>query len=315
MELDLGTLEKSDVREIWPNEANHFTPWLAKDENIALLGEAIGIELEVENTEVAVGPYSADILAKDTATDDYVVIENQLGKTDHDHLGKSITYASVLNANSIVWIASQFTEEHQKALEWLNDITSDEIGFFAIQLEIWKIDSSKPAVKFDVISRPAFLKRETVKSGSTSQLTPVRKLQLEFWTEFRNRLYEAKIFPSLQTPKPQYWYNMALGKAGINLSCIADTWGKKIGIRVVMISKIGDEALDQLLAQKQEIESQIGHELIWSPNPDSKEKIIDLHKMGDINDKDNWEDLLSWLVDMARRFRETFAPRVRALDL
>ena len=315
MEIDLGTLKKSNVRRIWPNEASDFTPWLAEDENIALLGEAIGIELEVENTEVAVGPYSADILAKDTATDDYVVIENQLKKTDHDHLGKSITYASALNAKSIVWIASQFTEEHQKALEWLNDITTDEIGFFAIQLEVWKIDDSKPAVKFDVISRPGSLKRETVKFSSAGDLTEIKKTQLEFWTEFRSRLSKSKVFPSMPMPKPQYGYNLALGRAGINLFCYADTWGKKIGIRVVMISKVGDKALDQLLSQKQEIELEIGHNLMWNPNPNNKEKIIELHKVGDITYKENWKELLSWLEEMAIRFRKTFAPRVKALDI
>ena len=119
MSEELGELHRVDLRIYWSNEAAEFTPWLASEENIAKLAEALGIDLEVESTEVAAGPYSADILARDTVTGDYVVIENQLGKTDHDHLGKAITYAAVLNASAVVWIAGQFTDEHKKSLDWL----------------------------------------------------------------------------------------------------------------------------------------------------------------------------------------------------
>src|SRR3989339_515114 len=125
MEQELGNLKKINIRKYFPSESSDFTPWLASEENIAKLGSSIGIELEVENTEVSVGPYSADILAKDIGTGKYVVIENQLEKTNHDHLGKAITYASVLDASAIIWIANEFTEEHKKALDWLNDHTID----------------------------------------------------------------------------------------------------------------------------------------------------------------------------------------------
>lgn len=158
MENNLGSIKKYKVRKVWSNEASEFTPWLAKPENMASLCDAVGIELEVENTEVAVGPYSADILAKDTMSNRYVVIENQLAKTNHDHLGKSITYASVLDASAVIWIATEFTDEHRRAFEWLNDNTTDDLSFFAVQLEVWQIDKSRPAVRFDVISRPANIK-------------------------------------------------------------------------------------------------------------------------------------------------------------
>ena len=128
-EVVLGQIKKLNVRKIWASEAAHFTPWLANEENIVILGQSLGLELEVEQIEAKVGPYSADILAKDIGTGKYVVIENQLGKTDHDHLGKAITYGSVLDASAVVWIASEFTEEHQKALDWLNEYSSDDLEF------------------------------------------------------------------------------------------------------------------------------------------------------------------------------------------
>ena len=120
MSTELGAIKKIDVRSIWPHEASDFTPWLAKETNIGQLSAAIGLELEVENTEVAAGPYSADILAREVGSDAYVIIENQLGKTDHDHLGKAITYAAVLDAGTIIWVAPTFTPEHRKAIDWLN---------------------------------------------------------------------------------------------------------------------------------------------------------------------------------------------------
>ena len=121
MSKNLGIFEKVDIRALWPHEAADFTPWLAKNENLRLLGDAIGIELKVKNTEVSVGPYSADIVAEDVNCGDDVVIENQLGKTNHDHLGKLITYAANLDAKTLVWIAPDFTDEHRRAVDWLNN--------------------------------------------------------------------------------------------------------------------------------------------------------------------------------------------------
>jgi hypothetical protein len=138
----LGKIQVVPLRSIWKNEAQDFTPWLA--DNIDDLGEALGLELEYEDKEVSVGPYSADILAKDAGTGKYVVIENQLEKTNHDHLGKCITYSAVLDASAVIWIASDFTEEHKKALDWLNDHTSEEIAFYGVKLELQQI-SFKPA--------------------------------------------------------------------------------------------------------------------------------------------------------------------------
>src|SRR6516164_3926241 len=122
VQVPLGKLERVDVRRVWANEAGGFTPWLAQDENITLLGEAIGIELDVEAQEKAVGPFRADILCKDAATDNWVLIENQLERTDHTHLGQLLTYAAGLDAVTIVWVSPNFTEEHRATLDWLNKI-------------------------------------------------------------------------------------------------------------------------------------------------------------------------------------------------
>ena len=315
MKLELGELKKVNVRECWPDEAAIFTPWLAKEENIALLGKTLGMEMEVEGTEVAVGPYSADILARDLASGDYIVIENQLEKTDHDHLGKAITYAAVLDAAAIVWIASNFTEEHKKAIDWLNDNSSEDVSYFGIHLEVWQIDESKPAVNFNLISWPAdFARRSVVRAPAT--LSDARKLQLEWWQAVRTALLERQVVPSAQKASARSAYDVALGRTGYILSCTANTYDNKLGVRMYMVNRYNAAVgLAQLLEQKDEIEAEVGEQLIWDASPDAMDKIIALYYDADLNKRAKWPDYLDWMVDRIAKFREVFSPRVKALNL
>jgi len=314
-EISLGTLRSIDPRTMWPHEASNFTPWLAQPNNIKRLGDAIGLELEIEHTEVAVGPFAADILARETASGTYVVIENQLNRTDHDHLGKSLTYAAALGAKTVVWIATEFTDEHRKTLDWLNDNSVEDLSFFGVQVGLWAIDESKPAVRFNVISRPTDLFRHA-KLGANTELTPTRRLQLEWWISFRDALLAAKALPSAQSPRAQYWYNIALGKTGYHLSATANVDECVIGVRVYMIHRYGaDSALNQLLENRLEIEQSVGEPLIWNPNPDASDKVILLHRKADIRIKSLWPDYLNWMVDAVVRLRKVFGPRIKSLQL
>ena len=138
-DIQLGKLSQISLREVWKNEAGSFTPWLAEGANLALLSEVLELELELEGQEQEVGPFRADILCKDAGTDRWVLIENQLERTDYTHLGQLLTYAAGLQAVTIVWIAERFTEEHRAALDWLNDITDERFNFFGIEVELWRI--------------------------------------------------------------------------------------------------------------------------------------------------------------------------------
>lgn len=315
MKQDLGEIKKVKVRKHWPNEQSDFTPWLAEEEHIKKLGDAIGLELEVENIEVAVGPYSADILAKDVGTGSYVVIENQFGKTNHDHLGKLITYGSVLDASAIVWLAEEFTEQHHRALDWLNDHTEDELGFFGVVLELWQIDDSRPAIRFNVVSRPASAGSKAAITKASQGMSETKKLQLEFWTLFAKRLKERKVVSSTQTPSPRYWFNVSLGHSGFSLSNIANTFDNRIGIRLYMRSNVAEQALVQLEQQRAEIEEEIGEKLSWNPNPKNRDKIIALHRDCILSDREAWPGHVDWLVDQVAKFKKTFGPRIKKLDL
>jgi hypothetical protein len=300
---------------MWANEAADFTPWLASPDNIKRLGDAIGFELEVEHTEVAVGPFAADILARETVSGNYVVIENQLNRTDHDHLGKSLTYAAALSAKTVVWVATEFTDEHRKTLDWLNDNSIEDLAFFGVQVELWAIDESKPALRFNVVSRPTELLRSP-KLPSNTELTPTRRLQLEWWTAVRDALVAAKALPSTHTPRGKYWYNIALGRQGFVLSATANVDECVIGVRVYMSHRYGaDAALDQLLESRPEIEKAVGEPLIWNPHPEAIDKVIAVQRKADLRIKDQWPDYLKWMVDRIVRLRKVFGPRIKALQL
>jgi hypothetical protein len=307
--MELGILKTVAPRQKWINEARDFTPWLSN--NIEELGSALGLELEVENIEVAVGPYSADILAKDTGTGQYVVIENQLEKTNHDHLGKSITYASVLDASTIIWVATDFTPEHKKAVDWLNDHTSDNISIYGVQLELWQIDNSRAAVKFNVVCKPNDAVMRIARAIATDELTESKRFQFEFWTKFRDKLALTRAIPTLQTPRPQYWFDVTLGKSNIHLSNTCNTDQNTVGVRVYIGSRIADTMLPYLESRKAEIETELGEVLTWNPNPDNRDKVITLTKTTDFRNEKQVDEALDWLVQKTIHFRTVFAKIIR----
>ena len=296
-------------RKMWANEQYDFTPWLV--EHIEELGEKIGMELEVVGREVSVGPYSADILAKETSTNNYVVIENQLEKTNHDHLGKSITYASALNAKTIVWIATDFTEEHKKAFDWLNDNTNEELAFWAIQLELWQISEDTASMRFNIVCTPSS-NVKTIKSKTNSESETTQK-QLEYWTMFRDKLMATKKYTSLHTPRPQYWFDVALGRSGINLSNTCNVQKSVVGIRVYISSKVVDIYLPALEARKAEINKALGCEPEWNPNPNAKDKTITLSFQTDLSDPEKTEESLEWMVKNTIVFWSVFSKEIKAI--
>ncbi len=325
MTAHLGKLEKVELRHAWMTEAGDFTPWLSNPENLAQLADAIGISLEFEAAEKDVGPFRADILCKDVGTDHWVLIENQLERTDHTHLGQLLTYAAGLKVVTIVWVAARFTEEHRAALDWLNEITDDRFNFFGLEVELWRIGDSPIAPKFNVVCKPNDWSRTVTQEASrldADNLSEASKLQLEFWIAFREYALEhaTRIRPT--KPFPLHWMHLALGRTGARLAAIASLYdsekqsydGHVLRAEVVLTGPDSKLVFQVLHSMREEIESEIGEPLIWYNPPDKNMCRIYLRRAVDLMDREKWDDYHGWLVEKLDALHRVFFARVRNLN-
>jgi hypothetical protein len=228
MEKSLSKLEKIDLRDIWPHEALDFTKWLAEEENLDLLSNEIGISLKLIGIEVPIGNFNLDILAEEENTGHKIIIENQLEPTNHDHLGKIITYAAGKDAKVILWIVRDAREEHRQAIEWLNNRTDNEIGFFLIKIEAYKIDNSPPAPKFELICKPNEWAKITKTNLSNSHVSRTKLQQLEFWESFKDYVRTKDSAINLQTPSPKHWYDVSIGTSLAHIGLTVNTKNNQI---------------------------------------------------------------------------------------
>ena len=309
---NFGKLERVDLREGWNDEAQSFTPWLALEENLTLLGETLDMELELEAKEQSVGPFSADILCKDTADNSWVLIENQLEKTDHRHIGQLITYASGLQAVTIVWIAASFTDEHRAAMDWLNEITYDQFNFFGLEIELWKIGDSLAAPKFNIVSKP----NDWSRSIDTSELSEREKLLIRYWSALRDHLLYKNSRLNPHKPLPQSWMPFAIGKADFRTEARFSTQKGHLQVALIIQGQNSQIYFNRLEQKKDEIEEKLGESLIWQPRDPGRHNVISITKAGvKPADESDWTNQMQWLSDMLERFDNVFRQRVKELDI
>lgn len=317
----LGRLVPVKLREVFSSEAGDFTPWLAQEENLKLLGQAIGIDLELEAQEKDVGPFRADILCKDTATENWVLIESQLERTDHTHLGQLLTYAAGLEAVTIVWIAEHFSEEHRATLDWLNERTDKDINLFGLEFELWRIGDSSIAPKFNIVSQPNEWTRtiQTAAAGS-GELSAHKQTQLRFWMAFRDFM-ENNSPIRCQKAYPQHWMNHSIGRTGIHLASIASLWDSEtntknpeIRVELVVDGEDAKQHFAALLANRSQIEKDMGFPLVWH-NPEDKNMCrIYTRQNADFLNPDRWPEQHQWLKEKLETFHKVFGPLVRNLE-
>ena len=309
----LGKIEQISVRSYWKNEEHDFTPWLAKEENIQILSDEIGIDLEVENTEVFIGSYKADIVARD-ADGNAVIIENQLEKTDHKHLGQLITYASGVGAKVIIWVCTQVTDEHRRAVDWINEVTNSDISFFACEIELWKIGESLPAPKFHIISSPNDWAKIAKSSPNIKALSETKQAHLAFWNSFKEYMENQDTELRLRTPRAQHWYTLAVGRSKFNISLTTNTQSNTLACEIYIRGEKAKEAYAQLIQQKDSIEEVLG-ELDWQELPEGQDCRIKQVRKGDSKNKSSWEELHKWLKERSENFHAVFSPRIKKLNL
>lgn len=315
---ELGRLQRVDLRDIWQTEAQDFTPWLAREENLAILGDTIALDLELEAQEKNVGPFRADILCKDTATGDWVLIENQLERTDHIHMGQLLTYAAGLQAVTIVWVASKFTEEHQATLDWLNEITDDRFRFFGLEIELWRIGDSTPAPKFNIVSKPNDWSRVVGQAASRiadADLSETKSQQLAYWTALRDFLSERGSPLRSQKPLPQHWTLFGIGRAGFTLTAKMNTRENRLGVELYIGHDEAKPFFYLLQDQKHQIQSEMGFPLSWEELPDRKGSRLAVYRDGvDPTDEDSWGAQHLWISEMLETFNRVLRDRVRDLN-
>jgi len=319
MSKSLGRLERIELRDIWKSEASDFTPWLARPDNLEILGKKLGLELELEAQEQAVGPFRADILCKVVDTGHWVLIENQLERTDHTHLGQLLTYAAGLQAVTVVWVAARFTEEHRAALDWLNKITDESFQFFGLEVELWRIDDSRAAPHFNIISKPNDWSKsvsDATRIIEETDLSKTKLMQRDYWAALNNALNEAKgPITGHKKPQLQSWMSFSSGRSGVNICAVMNTQKEWIRAEVYLSGSKAKGYFHQLHEQKSEIERELGYALEWEERPGKLDSRISYYKRGtDPTNLKDWPQQHQWLAKQVNELHRVFAPRVRELN-
>lgn len=294
--MELGKLEKIELREVWKHEALDFTRWLAKKENIAILSKEIGIDIEVIETEMSVGRYNVDIYARDIESNKRIVIENQLENTNHDHLGKMLVYAAGLDADIAIWVVKDVNEEHRQAIEWLNDNSFEKINIFLVKVELWQIDNSPIAPKFQVICEPNNWAK-VLKQQSKDNITDLELRQMEYWQGFVDYAKSKDKTYISQRPSIYNWYVIRIGSTDYKIKLVHSV---NSDIMRCQLEIFNDSIYKKLEQYRTEIDNKING-LEWEYLEDRKVNRISCNN----SSKDNASSYV-WLLDMVDRFKEVF---------
>lgn len=309
----IGRIEKVPLREVWKKEAKDFTSWLF--DNIEILGEELDIGLTAVEKEKKVGPFSADIIAED-GTGQKVLIENQLEKTDHDHLGKMLTYVSNLDVKAAIWISSEPRKEHERAIDWLNESGLD-INFYLVQIEAYRIGKSEPAPKFSIIAGPS--EESKIIGKEKEELSKRHKKRLEFWESLLEKSKSKTPLHSNITPSIYSWIGTGAGRSGLNYNYIITYKYGAIELYIDRGKELKEEnkiIFDELHSHKKEIEEIFGEELEWQRLDDARaSRIRKVYTYARLDDKNKWNKLQDDMIDGMIRLEKSLKKYINRLKL
>ena len=299
--MKLGKIKRvTDLRSVWHHEAKDFSKWLAQENNLIQLSEAIGVDIVLEELESSVGSFNVDLYAIEEGTDRRIIIENQLEDTNHDHLGKLITYASGKGAEVIVWIVKRARDEHRQAIEWLNQNTGVKIGFFLVEIELWQIDDSAIAPKFNVVERPNDWAKQMKNVDSLSE---TKQLQLNFWQQLSETIKSTEMYANEFSPRkaqPQHWYDLSVGSSSYHVGLTVNTQKNRLGAEIYIPDDKEKFAMFKL--HTKEIEEIVGSKLEWREATKAT-RIITLQSYN-ISDENQWTQAIEWLLKKALLFKQ-----------
>lgn len=303
--MTLGKLTEVDIRELWEHEQYDFSEWLSQEPNIEYLNEILGLNLTDIKKEVFVGAYRCDLVAKDEMSDTTIIIENQLECSDHNHLGKIITYASGLNANVIVWIVKEAREEHRSAIEWLNNVTDPDLNFFLIEIHAYRIGNSDPAPKFEVIEEPNGYRKNTKVGNVLSEPSKISQEHLIFWNQLNDVVIVNNNPFNAGKATTRHYYTISIGTSKAYLSITLNDKKSQIGIELYIFDN--KELYDNLYACKDEIERELQFELDWRRLDNKKASRI-IHFIDGLNfdDHSNYNELMLEIIEKVKIMKKVF---------
>lgn len=304
--MRLGTLKEVDIRELWKHEQYDFSAWLADEENIKYLNDILGLSLVDIKKEERAGSYKCDIVARDEINNCKVIIENQLEPSNHDHLGKIIIYASVLDASKIVWIVKEANEEHQSAIEWLNNHTDENISFYLIEIHAYKIGNSDPAPKFEIIEQPNDVKKSIAGGVNMSDADRQRRQnRLDFWTQFNEVIKKEGTPFNIRKPTPDHWYDVAIGNSNAHFSVLLINKDNYVGVELYISDD--KELFDRLSENQKAIDAEFDFKLDWQRLDGKKASRIKSKIPGlDFENQSNYPELMKKAVERVVKMREVF---------
>jgi hypothetical protein len=303
--VELSRLKHIDPRAAWADEARHFTPWL--HENAELLGEALGIDLEIEESEHPVGGFSCDLVGRDLTNNARLIVENQLEPTDHSHLGQVLTYAAGTDASTIVWIARGFREEHRQALDWLNANTGEGRNFFGIEIELVQIEGEgRAAPLFKIVSKPNEWQKE-VRASTRGAVSERETLYAQFWTRFLERIRrERPSWTRASKPTTANWLGMTAPIRGCTFSC-GFAMGGRLRSELYIDTGDADQNLaifDALEALRGQLDQEYGDELAYERLEGKRACRIAAYGVGDVSRADEYDAYVDWMIDSGVRLRK-----------
>ena len=313
---ELDRLQPVELRDIWPNEAADFTPWLAEEENLNLLAETLGLELELEDQERNVGDFRADILCRSIENPEHetwVLIENQLEETNHKHLGQILTYSAGLDAHTVIWIAKKIREEHRAALDHLNEITDERFRYFGVEIKVWQIGDSARAPQFEIVSSPNDWRREVseeARRAETENFSPARLQRRKFWAQFRDYITQRGSQLQPRERKSTRYIVFDIGRQSFAMAAWINQ-RRGLGTELYMTGKNAPAHFHLLKEQQGEIEDEFGDSLIWQEERPNVALWLDVLNLKDESD---WPNQHKWLADNLEKLDKVFRPRVKVLN-
>lgn len=308
MHMNIGKLQQVPLREIWKHEEYDFSSWLAQPDNLELLSETIGIDIIEPQTERRVGSFSADIIAEESESGRKILIENQLEASNHDHLGKLFTYGSGLDAEVIIWIVKTARQEHEQAVNWLNEHTDEKINIFLIEVEAWKIGNSDPAPRFNTIAKPNDWAKLVKQAGDYAP-SDYKLLQQKFW-EFLNE-FDKNASLGNRKARPRHWHDVSIGTSKAHISLTINKTNETVSCDLYIPHDDDKKIFDQLLSQRDEIEALVYLPLEWMRLDDKRATRIRTSIPADITDEAGWKAYAQWLIDTSGTFRKVFSKKIK----